>query len=63
LVVPNDTVSRKHATILKAGMKVDLIDHGSTNGTWVNGMKVIGSHTLRSGDRVRFGSIEYRYEA
>ena len=62
LVVPNDTVSRKHATILKMGTSVEVQDHGSTNGTWVNGMKVAGSQTLTPGDKVRFGSIEYRYE-
>lgn len=62
LVVPNDTVSRKHATLLKMGTSVELQDHGSTNGTWVNGVKVAGSQNLRSGDSVRFGSIEYRYE-
>jgi len=62
LVVPNDTVSRKHATLLKMGTSVELQDHGSTNGTWVNGVKVAGSQNLRPGDSVRFGSIEYRYE-
>ncbi len=62
LVVPNDTVSRKHASLLKMGTSVEVQDHGSTNGTWVNGAKVVGSQTLRPGDAVRFGSIEYRYE-
>lgn len=62
LVVPNDTVSRRHASILKNGSAVEVQDHGSTNGTWVNGMKVTGSQSLNPGDRVRFGSIEYRFE-
>ncbi|MBS1727074.1 MAG: FHA domain-containing protein [Armatimonadetes bacterium] len=62
LVVPDDTVSRKHATLLKMGTSVELHDHGSTNGTWVNGVKVSGSQTLRPGDSVRFGKIEYRFE-
>lgn len=62
LVVPNETVSRKHASIIKSGSDVQIVDHGSTNGTWVNGIKVSGSHTLRPGDSVRFGSVEYRFE-
>ena len=62
LVVPSDTVSRRHASIQKSGGSVTVMDHGSTNGTWVNGMKVGGTVTLNSGDQLRFGSIEYRYE-
>lgn len=63
LVVPSDTVSRQHASLTKSGTSVSVMDHGSTNGTWVNGMKVGGTVTLNSGDSLRFGSVEYRYEA
>ncbi len=62
LVVPSDTVSRRHATLQKSGSTVTVMDHGSTNGTWVNGMKVGATVSLNSGDQLRFGSIEYRYE-
>ncbi len=62
LVVPNDTVSRNHASLIKSGGSVELKDHSSTNGCWINGAKVTGSQQLRPGDSVRFGSIEYRFE-
>lgn len=62
LVVPNDTVSRNHASLIKSGGSVELRDNLSTNGCWVNGAKVNGSQSLRPGDSVRFGSIEYRFE-
>ena len=62
LVVPNDTISRKHASVIKSGGSVELQDHGSTNGTWINGGKLTGSQVLRPGDSVRFGSVEYRFE-
>lgn len=62
LVVPNDTISRKHASVIKHGAGVELQDHGSTNGTWINGAKLTGTQTLRPGDSVRFGSVEYRFE-
>ena len=62
LVVPSDTVSRRHASLNKSGDSVSVTDHGSTNGSWVNGMKVVGTATLNPGDQLRFGSIEYRYE-
>jgi pSer/pThr/pTyr-binding forkhead associated (FHA) protein len=47
---------------LKSGSTVSVTDHGSTNGSWVNGMKVGGTVSLNPGDQVRFGSIEYQYE-
>lgn len=63
LMIPNDTVSRKHASLMKNGAQIEVQDHGSTNGTWVNGVKVAGSQPLKNGDSIRFGSIEYRFEA
>jgi pSer/pThr/pTyr-binding forkhead associated (FHA) protein len=38
------------------------VDHGSTNGTFVNGAKVSGEAFLRPGDEVQFGAIRFRYE-
>jgi hypothetical protein len=63
LTVPNDTISRRHASVIKTGSDVEVQDHESTNGTWVNGAKVAGSQGLRNGDSVRFGSVEFKYEA
>lgn len=62
LVVPNETVSRNHASLVRNGNDIQVRDNGSTNGTWVNGVKVAGAQPLRPGDSVRFGSIEYRFE-
>ena len=62
LVVASDTVSRRHASLFRSGNSASVVDHGSTNGTWVNGAKVAGNHELRVGDSVRFGSVEYRFE-
>ncbi len=39
-----------------------LEDLGSTNGTFVNGVKVDGPHRLASGDVVRVGETDLRYE-
>jgi pSer/pThr/pTyr-binding forkhead associated (FHA) protein len=51
------SVSGHHADIfLKAG-RYHLYDPGSTNGTFVNGEQVKDA-VLRSGDEVRFGSVE-----
>jgi hypothetical protein len=40
LVLKADGVSRKHATILQGGGVVYIVDHASTNGTFVNDRKI-----------------------
>ena len=40
-----------------------LTDLGSTNGTFVNGQRVEGAHTLRQGDVVQIGPFNLVYEA
>lgn len=56
------TVSRRHASLIRTGDTVRVVDHGSTNGTFVNGAKVSGEAFLRPGDEVQFGAIRFRYE-
>jgi len=55
-VVINDAeVSRKHARlILRSGGYV-LEDIGSTNGTFVNGERLMGPHMLRPGETITLG--------
>jgi pSer/pThr/pTyr-binding forkhead associated (FHA) protein len=57
------TVSRKHATLHRLGNEVTLEDHGSTNGTFVNGARLQIPTTLRPGDAVQFGSAKFRFQA
>ncbi len=40
-----------------------LRDLGSTNGTTVNGRRVIGAAVVREGDQVGFGQVSYRLHA
>jgi len=56
------TVSRRHAVLSRSGDSVVVRDLGSTNGTFVNGMKVSAEVPLRAGDDVQFGSVRFRYE-
>lgn len=52
IVMNNDDVSRKHAVLYKdASGNVVIEDLGSTNGTFVNGMRVT-KQVLKSGDKV-----------
>ena len=61
LNMPDSSVSRCHAVISHhsyAGFF--LTDVGSTNGTWVNGSKLIPRerYTLNDGDLLRFGNLK-----
>ena len=49
------SVSRRHASIEALADGYMLVDHGSTNGTYVNDER-IERRALRSGDRVRIGN-------
>lgn len=55
IVINDPEVSRKHARIaLQAGSYV-IEDMGSTNGTAVNGMRLMGPHALRPGESINLG--------
>ncbi|MFF3558734.1 FHA domain-containing protein [Streptomyces sp. NPDC002574] len=53
-------ISRRHAAMNRAGSHVVLADLGSTNGTFLNGDRLMAPRPLRDGDRVRIGHVELR---
>lgn len=57
----DDSVSGRHASIRIDEMKFELADLNSTNGTFVNGKRV-SKQFLKSGDLVRCGNVEMRFE-
>ena len=50
------TVSRKHATIVKAGTNFTFKDSGSLNGSYVNNESVT-EKVLHSGDEIQIGKF------
>jgi predicted component of type VI protein secretion system len=48
-------ISRRHARIFKQGTNFVLEDLGSTNGTLVNGQRLMGPYVLRPGELIVFG--------
>lgn len=56
-------VSRDHAHVRWDGSTAIITDAGSSNGTVVNGYRILGAQALRSGDVLRLGSAELRFEA
>jgi len=57
IVLREQCVSRRHATIVLEVNEYTVIDHNSTHGTFVNGLRV-GRALLKSGDLVQLGSTE-----
>lgn len=64
IVISDAEVSRKHARIaLEAGGYI-LEDLGSTNGTFINGLRLMGPHALRPGEVIMLGeNISLSFEA
>jgi two-component system, cell cycle response regulator len=60
LVLDVDSVSRQHARVEWAGAGHRLLDLGSTNGTFVNELR-ISEHVLRDGDRLQIGKVLLKY--
>ncbi len=56
------TVSRRHADLQRAGSEVSIVDSGSLNGTYVNGV-CVDKAILADGDVVQIGTFKMVYLA
>ncbi|HEY3474709.1 MAG TPA: FHA domain-containing protein, partial [Anaerolineales bacterium] len=64
VVISAPAVSHRHARLIREGEGYILEDLGSTNGTHLNGQRLVGRQPLRSGDQIRLGaSLTLTYEA
>ena len=55
--ISDPQISRQHARIVRRDDQMVIEDVGSTNGTYVNGMRLSGPHTLVSGDVIGLGDV------
>ncbi|MFI7101003.1 FHA domain-containing protein [Streptomyces sp. NPDC050161] len=55
----HETVSRSHAELRSEGKGWMLRDLASTNGTCVNGRRVVGEVPVGPGDHITFGHVDY----
>lgn len=62
LVLDHPNVSRCHAAFDITDGTVVLRDLGGTNGTYVNGVLVLGSYRLTAGDRIDIGPFELTFD-
>lgn len=63
IVITDGNTSRHHAQIHRSGSGFVIADLGSTNGTYVNGDRLLADHRLTDGDIVTVGSVSLRFEA
>src|SRR6202045_3540403 len=65
VVFTSDKVSRRHAMVhAQGGAEFSLVDLGSSNGTHLNGRRVVQPVSLQSGDVIQIGeqSLTFRVE-
>ncbi len=55
IVINDPEISRRHARLFQQGNGYVLEDLGSTNGSFVNGQRLVGPNILRPGDTITFG--------
>jgi hypothetical protein len=55
IVISDPQISRQHARITRQGGLTVIEDAESTNGTFVNGLRLAGPHTLTDGDVISLG--------
>ncbi len=58
IVIGDDFVSGRHARVAPVGDEVVLEDLESTNGTVLNGRKVVSAQSLRPGDLIEIGAVK-----
>lgn len=64
LVIGDAEVSRKHARLIWQSGGYILEDLGSTNGTYLNGQRLLGPHVMRPGEVIQLGeNVSLVFEA
>jgi pSer/pThr/pTyr-binding forkhead associated (FHA) protein len=61
ICLDDDRLSRVHAKIVVEAGKVEILDLGSRNGTFVNEERVVERVVLQPGDRIRVGQSEMQF--
>lgn len=61
IVIDIKGVSRTHLGIIIEGQRIQLIDLGSANGTYINDKKIDTRVTLRSGDLIKIGHVTLKF--
>jgi serine/threonine-protein kinase len=60
-VIDNPSLSRFHCAFVVEGSQCSIDDFNSANGTYVNGVRVVGRKTLEDGDGIRIGQVKLTF--
>lgn len=60
--IRSSQVSRRHCEVLEEGTTLVVRDLGSSNGTYVNGKRVLGKQALKPGDALTIGGVTLRVD-
>lgn len=63
LVLPDQSISRHHASIAMVEGAFRLHDLNSQNGSFVDGKKIVSEATLRDGNTIRLGDVQFHFRA
>jgi len=63
VVISDSEVSRRHASITWEKGKPIIRDLGSTNGTFVNGVRITAPQALRDGDTIGLGKVQLGFQS
>ncbi len=61
IVLPESTISRRHARIRREGEQFFIDDLGSQHGTFINGQRITGPKRLTTGDRIQLSQGELSF--
>jgi hypothetical protein len=61
ICLPSSLVSRRHALLIRTADELQVLDLGSTNGTYVAGFRVT-EHTVKPGTVITFGDCSIAYD-
>ena len=62
IVIDDSFASAEHAVVTFRGRAWYVEDRGSTNGTWVNGHRIMGVTPVGFGDEIQVGQVRMRLD-
>ncbi|HYE07833.1 MAG TPA: adenylate/guanylate cyclase domain-containing protein [Planctomycetota bacterium] len=63
LEVPDPNTSRQHSRVIYDGVSCSVADNGSSNGTYLNDVRLTSTVKLTPGDIIRLGETRIRFQA